>query len=131
MTTGVLVLALCGAGCGGSGQQSLTLETSSGYTFVRNHGSWNNDNVLYQGQLTVGRDKCLYIDIDNYPGHRYLVVLGAESYVIGDGLSTRSSGRVLFNSRGQFGRDSDPAWYSMKSDFLKSCAEAHDLWGVG
>lgn len=132
LIAGALVITLLGAGCSGGDQQpTLTLETSNGYTYVRAHGPSNNDNALYQGVLTAGDDKCLYLKIDQFPAHRYLVVLGQESYFVAGTINTRSSGNVQFSTPEQFGRDSEPAWDTFAPDLLRSCPQADELWGIG
>lgn len=111
-------------------QQPLTLETANGYTYVRNNGTTNSDNALYPGLLSVGPDSCLYVAIDKYPGRQYLVVLGSESYIWGNGVSTRGSGRVLLDSRANFGREGYPNWKNYEAEFLARCSHAEELWGI-
>lgn len=65
------------------------------------------------------------------PRGTYLAVLGLESYLLAGGVSTRGSGRILFNTDDTFGREFDTSWEAQRASLVSRCREATDLWGIG
>lgn len=101
-----------------------TTEVSDGITFIRTTANLN-DAVGYSGNLTVGRDGCLYVTIE---AKTYLAAVGAAARVSRAGVEAADVAHAL-GVAATFGRlASSPA---VPARSAEQCQQASEVFAVG
>ncbi|AEE46379.1 hypothetical protein [Cellulomonas fimi] len=107
-------------------ESGLTLETSDGVTFLRNHGEQVGDDVAHTGRIFIAEDGCLYVTPDD-EGETYLVALGPRATVTSDEIRL-SWGVVKLDSSATFGRANVEGAAPARTD--TRCTLTREVYGL-